>query len=291
MLHDQAREDFYFMEPCAVGIAEGMAGHQKAPSESNSVDQFTLSCRQVIKGLVSLLHEKQASCGLGKDNRFDNSFVLDWDNNSSYLSCGTNKGGQEPNNASFDQAKHDKFIFSLSQDPKDSISHIENRNAVVCFLRAGELFCATSGEAQFLLIRFIGKQPEQVPVLAKPKEPIKVETHAEVGDILKEETKKETEAEDAMTYSAKIQDKDLLILGTVNLFTSVSQVSIIKAIKEHVEKQGFHELLPQTIAKEIAALATNANTQLIPTSFDVGKNEDVSLYHIKLPNRHHLVMI
>ncbi len=275
VLHEQTREDFYFLEPCAVGIAEGVVGHQKPPSESNSADQFTLSCRQVIRGLVTLLCEKQASCGLGKDSRFENSFLLDWDNNSSYLSCGTNKG---PDNTSFDQPKHDKLLFSGSQDPKDSMSHIDNRNAAVCILRAGELFCATNGDAQLLMIRFNGKIPELVPL---PAVKTAAPAHKEPGtEILKEVIKKEAESanEDSMTFTAKITDKDLLLLGSANLFSNVSSTSILGAVKEHVEKQGFHEFFAQAIAKEIANLANAANTMIPPTSFDVGKNEDVTLF-------------
>jgi len=258
------------MESCGIGIAEGIGTHQKAQSDSNS-DQYTLTCRQVLKSLIAILHEKLPNCNF-KDSRFENSFLLDLDNNSSYLSCGTNKVS-EPNNNSFEN-KHDKFLFSLSNDGKDSLSHIENRNAVICLLKTNELFCAISGDSQMLLIRFVDKTPGIVDLPSKGK----LEEHNEIQtEILKEEIKKDQEnvLEDIQTFSVKIQEKDLIILGCANLFTNITQTSILSTIHEYVNKQGFHELFPQAIAKEIANLANNANTLIIPASDENVKNEDV----------------
>ncbi len=261
-----------------------MAGHVKnAHSDSNLAEQFTLGCRQLIKSLVTILCEKCGSSGSGKDSRFENSFLLDFDGNSSYLSCGTNKG---QDNASFDQPRHDRVAYSTSQvaNPAEvSITHIESRNAVVCILKGNELFGVTSGESQFLLIHFVGTSPEFVPLNKVASH----ETHSEANaavELLREENKKELELpslDDAAVFSAKVQDRDLVILGSTNLFGTVGQGTMLKVVREQAERRGFHETFPQNVAKEIAAVAADVNSLPVPTSFDIAKNEDVFSPFIK----------
>ncbi len=266
--HEQPREDFYFLEPSAIGIADGLSGRLRGlPLESNMTEQFTFSCRQLIRGMVGLLREK--SGGTSKDSR--DSFMLDLDGNSSYLSCGTNKG---QDNASFDQPRHDRAVYSAGQVignlVEGSLLHIEGRSASVCILRGNELFGATAGDSQFMLIHFVGTMPERVTVnkvssTARTEHCISC-VHSET-DALREE--------DVATFSAKIQDRDLVIMGSSNLFGTVGPTAILGIVKEHVERRGFSDTFPQNLAKEIAAAAAEANAQAVPASFDTAKNDDV----------------
>eukprot|EP00826_Nyctotherus_ovalis_P020282 TRINITY_DN16358_c0_g2_i1.p1 TRINITY_DN16358_c0_g2~~TRINITY_DN16358_c0_g2_i1.p1 ORF type:complete len:332 (-),score=87.53 TRINITY_DN16358_c0_g2_i1:129-1124(-) len=237
---EDSREDFYFVEPCTIGLAEGI---KKTASSSSSTDQLCLTPKQVIRNLVAFMCENYL--------KLDSSFFLELENSSCNFSFGTSKT-PDANLSSLDQIKNDR-LFSGSQDLKDSGSHVESRNAAICLLRADEVYCATSGETCICMIRFCGTIPE----LIKPTP--KITKKISKGDISNprsmEENKKDHVVDDLKAYNMKIQASDLLIIGSSSLFTVVSEIEILELAREYAEREGFTEVFPQSLAKEIGNFA------------------------------------
>jgi len=239
---EDSREDFYFVEPCTIGLAEGI---KKSTSNSNSTDQLCLTPKQVIKNLVAFMCENYL--------KLDNSFLLELENSSCNFSFGTNKTPDPANLSSLDQIKHEK-LFSGSQDLKDSGSHIESRNAVICLLRSDEVYCAASGEARISLIRFTDRTPELIKLTPKITKKISK------GDINNTKEEVKHTIDDLKAYNMKIRASDLLIIGSSNLFTIITEMEILRIIGEYVKKQGFTEIFPQALGKEVGKYARNKIT-------------------------------
>lgn len=240
---EDSREDFYFVEPCTIGLAEGV---KKSASNSNSTDQLCLTPKQVIKNLVNFMCETYL--------KLDNSLFSELENSSCNFSFGTNKTPDLVNLSSLDQTKHERLL-SGSQDLKDNGSHIENRNAVICLLRSDEAYCATSGDSRISLFRFIGKVPELVKLV--PKIAKKISKGDMVNSRNVEEVKKDHAIDDLKAYNFKIQVSDLLIIGSSNLFTVISEVEILRLTEEYAKEEGFTEIFPQALAKRIKKFAKN----------------------------------
>lgn len=237
------REDFYFMEPCAIGLAEGVT---KSASNSSSTDQFNLTPKQIIKNLIAFMCENFL--------KLDNSFFLELENSSFNFSFGTNKTPDSANLSSLDQTKQEKLL-SVSQDLKDSASHMENRNAAICLLRADEVYCAISGESRITLIRFTENLPELVNLVSKITKKISRDDINGAKNL--EEVKRDHTADSLKAYNVKIQVKDLLIVASANLFTIVSETEILELVRKYVKKEGFTETFPQILTKEIGNFARN----------------------------------
>eukprot|EP00826_Nyctotherus_ovalis_P055971 TRINITY_DN7489_c0_g1_i16.p1 TRINITY_DN7489_c0_g1~~TRINITY_DN7489_c0_g1_i16.p1 ORF type:complete len:308 (-),score=56.43 TRINITY_DN7489_c0_g1_i16:157-1080(-) len=249
-------EDAYFLQDNAAGIADGVGGW------SNYGITSSLFSKSLMKHCSSLVRRKAPFNSSAQDSIL---FA------SEDLSCSSE-------------------IFSANAcaiDPSvvlsqayERVSFIGSATALVAVLNGSELVCANIGDSKLLLIRFDDKgkpfvvlqskiqqhifnTPYQLANIPSPDE-IKcgllqrLVAPGEIEEILNEYERLEfckDSPEEADMYQIKVQEGDLLLLGTDGVFDNLFLEEIMERIRSTVGGRIRSRVPPKDIANAVAESA------------------------------------
>ena len=269
-----ACEDAYFSHKLAVGVSDGVGGWANyGITAANFSASLMENCRRAIEQTLKPVSNQQVS--LGANSSVQDSILFDIECDVSSDQLDDSKGSERYN---------DSRIMSI--DPVSIISRAfrsvhdtGSATAVLCVLKNDQLVCSNIGDSGFRLIRFdedsqpfiVMESEEQQHDFNTPYQLSKLPTAKCIEEKLRLIGYNSTQTqgmvdkyktlvfcqddpETGKLYQTRVQEGDLLVLGSDGLFDNLFPEEILEAVHD-VIKSGGKGVPPGEIAKEIGERA------------------------------------
>ena len=258
-------EDSYFLHKFALGVSDGVGGWSTfGITAADFSDSLMKHCKKVIDDTLVKggTNQSYTSSSLQDSILFDvDSDVLNDSNKSS--SC------------------NDSRVLSLdpitvTRKAYTQVHHSGSATAVVCVLKNDDLVCSNIGDSGFRLVRFdpsgnpflMMESHEQQHDFNTPYQLCKLPTEKRISEGLSEMGYSATQKEGLIgkfrkfafcqdapeagkVYQMRVQEGDLLILGSDGLFDNLFENEILDTLREIVKD----EVRPKEIAKVLCQKA------------------------------------